>query len=124
MFYFFFFFQAEDGIRDADVTGVQTCALPISSADRVGGAGPSEGRPPVLGGPEAGGSGSGRVGTGGDGTRREDVEGRAGRPGGRPASGSGKGSRHAVAAAVRHGGEPGRSAPGCLPSSRGKRHPP
>src|SRR6266498_2371851 len=27
---FFFFFQAEDGIRDADVTGVQTCALPIS----------------------------------------------------------------------------------------------
>src|SRR3989442_6006809 len=28
----FFFFQAEDGIRDADVTGVQTCALPISSS--------------------------------------------------------------------------------------------
>src|SRR5690554_1612374 len=28
--YAFFFFQAEDGIRDADVTGVQTCALPIS----------------------------------------------------------------------------------------------
>src|SRR5208282_563357 len=27
----FFFFQAEDGIRDATVTGVQTCALPISS---------------------------------------------------------------------------------------------
>src|SRR5690554_7664678 len=26
---FYFFFQAEDGIRDADVTGVQTCALPI-----------------------------------------------------------------------------------------------
>ena len=26
---FFFFFQAEDGIRDRDVTGVQTCALPI-----------------------------------------------------------------------------------------------
>src|SRR3989442_3002836 len=26
---FFFFFQAEDGIRYADVTGVQTCALPI-----------------------------------------------------------------------------------------------
>ena len=24
-----FFFQAEDGIRDRDVTGVQTCALPI-----------------------------------------------------------------------------------------------
>src|SRR6266852_5118328 len=28
-FSFFFFFQAEDGIRDATVTGVQTCALPI-----------------------------------------------------------------------------------------------
>src|SRR6185369_16717178 len=27
---FFFFFQAEDGIRDSSVTGVQTCALPIS----------------------------------------------------------------------------------------------
>ena len=26
----FFFFQAEDGIRDSPVTGVQTCALPIS----------------------------------------------------------------------------------------------
>src|SRR5256885_9003268 len=29
-FYLFFFFQAEDGIRDYKVTGVQTCALPIS----------------------------------------------------------------------------------------------
>src|SRR2546427_11927743 len=28
--FFFFFFQAEDGIRDLTVTGVQTCALPIS----------------------------------------------------------------------------------------------
>src|ERR1039457_7574193 len=28
-FVFFFFFQAEDGIRDYKVTGVQTCALPI-----------------------------------------------------------------------------------------------
>src|SRR5438128_3204049 len=34
----FFFFQAEDGIRDATVTGVQTCALPISklAAEPVG----------------------------------------------------------------------------------------
>src|SRR3989449_11658015 len=30
--YFFFFFQAEDGIRDVAVTGVQTCALPILKA--------------------------------------------------------------------------------------------
>src|SRR6266436_9811201 len=29
MLFFFFFFQAEDGIRDVAVTGVQTCALPI-----------------------------------------------------------------------------------------------
>ena len=28
---YFFFFQAEDGIRDIGVTGVQTCALPIST---------------------------------------------------------------------------------------------
>src|SRR5690554_7265687 len=33
---FFLFFQAEDGIRDADVTGVQTCALPISAAPDAG----------------------------------------------------------------------------------------
>src|SRR5207237_2289410 len=32
---FFFFFQAEDGIRDSSVTGVQTCALPICGS-RVG----------------------------------------------------------------------------------------
>src|SRR5215204_6881366 len=30
---FFFFFQAEDGIRDHCVTGVQTCALPISATE-------------------------------------------------------------------------------------------
>src|SRR2546430_5333062 len=29
---FFFFFQAEDGIRDLTVTGVQTCALPLAAA--------------------------------------------------------------------------------------------
>src|SRR5207244_8503165 len=33
---FFFFFQAEDGIRDDLVTGVQTCALPISGAEQIG----------------------------------------------------------------------------------------
>src|SRR3712207_9546717 len=38
----FFFFQAEDGIRDIGVTGVQTCALPIYVVDlgpRAGSAG-------------------------------------------------------------------------------------
>src|SRR5258708_29361221 len=33
VFLSFFFFQAEDGIRDDLVTGVQTCALPISASD-------------------------------------------------------------------------------------------
>src|SRR2546426_3612616 len=32
---FFFFFQAEDGIRDYKVTGVQTCALPICALRRA-----------------------------------------------------------------------------------------
>src|SRR5438067_2172107 len=41
-----FFFQAEDGIRDRNVTGVQTCALPISPA---GGAAPAGGLPDHLG---------------------------------------------------------------------------
>ena len=31
----YFFFQAEDGIRDTSVTGVQTCALPILSVIHV-----------------------------------------------------------------------------------------
>src|SRR5687768_8356477 len=34
-FFVFFFFQAEDGIRDVAVTRVQTCALPISSLKRL-----------------------------------------------------------------------------------------
>src|SRR5256885_10600967 len=33
----FFFFQAEDGIRDYKVTGVQTCALPICNSDGTAG---------------------------------------------------------------------------------------
>src|SRR6478736_7185266 len=35
MLFFFFFFQAEDGIRDLTVTGVQTCALPIFARGRA-----------------------------------------------------------------------------------------
>src|SRR5690606_41080534 len=42
-----FFFQAEDGIRDFHVTGVQTCALPIWREDVVGGR--PEARPYVGG---------------------------------------------------------------------------
>src|SRR5207244_10394771 len=37
VYVFFFFFQAEDGIRDDLVTGVQTCALPIFFQHRHGG---------------------------------------------------------------------------------------
>src|SRR2546430_2380684 len=44
MSYFFFFFQAEDGIRDLTVTGVQTCALPISPVTGRG----LRGRPPAA----------------------------------------------------------------------------
>src|SRR5256886_12851566 len=35
LFFYFFFFQAEDGIRDLTVTGVQTCALPIWRGRRL-----------------------------------------------------------------------------------------
>src|SRR2546421_1280863 len=47
----FFFFQAEDGIRDLIVTGVQTCALPISALGRGGASRrTSRSRSPALGG--------------------------------------------------------------------------
>src|SRR5207245_3551182 len=45
----FFFFQAEDGIRDATVTGVQTCALPICFISGPGPGGKNS-RPPCSGG--------------------------------------------------------------------------
>src|SRR3989449_182297 len=47
---FFFFFQAEDGIRDVAVTGVQTCALPISPAGPF----PREVEPRARGAPPRG----------------------------------------------------------------------
>src|SRR2546426_3807809 len=47
-FLFFFFFQAEDGIRDYKVTGVQTCALPISSRFSRGRLVEGRGRRPPL----------------------------------------------------------------------------
>src|SRR2546426_8407801 len=49
-FFIFFFFQAEDGIRDYKVTGVQTCALPISRrrlARRPGAPGARHAREPA-----------------------------------------------------------------------------
>src|SRR6266704_3392966 len=49
---FFFFFQAEDGIRDRNVTGVQTCALPIL---RIAGQYHVKTEPPFIPGSEAAG---------------------------------------------------------------------
>src|SRR5438034_10445098 len=46
MCFFFFFFQAEDGIRDHCVTGVQTCALPISWSWGFGDGGSSSSQNP------------------------------------------------------------------------------
>src|SRR2546429_8695521 len=43
MSYFLFFFQAEDGIRDVAVTGVQTCALPICQPHQRERGGPAHG---------------------------------------------------------------------------------
>src|SRR2546429_2700928 len=44
---FLFFFQAEDGIRDVAVTGVQTCALPISVIENVEAPLEARGIPPL-----------------------------------------------------------------------------
>src|SRR3989454_6565501 len=56
--FFFFFFQAEDGIRDYKVTGVQTCALPIPIAlnPNLGTVStmPTEGYKPAYAGPYGG----------------------------------------------------------------------
>src|SRR2546422_5284787 len=62
----FFFFQAEDGIRDVAVTGVQTCALPICERRtrfRGGGhrARPLGGRVGGVGTPQRGGAAPRRV---------------------------------------------------------------
>src|SRR2546427_1531155 len=48
LLFFFFFFQAEDGIRDLTVTGVQTCALPISPSHRCRAPLPWSHHPPGL----------------------------------------------------------------------------
>src|SRR5215216_3286131 len=67
LFCFFFFFQAEDGIRDDLVTGVQTCALPISTGSTSAGAGAGASARCSVALTSAGGAG-GAVGAGaGDG---------------------------------------------------------
>src|SRR3989449_11256516 len=89
-----FFFQAEDGIRDVAVTGVQTCALPILRARGRGGRG---GRIPPRGAPfGARAGGVRRAGGGGPALayepRRDPLD-RAGR-------GGGVGGRRAAPAAL------------------------
>src|SRR5690606_40887621 len=104
----YFFFQAEDGIRDFHVTGVQTCALPISAAGGGGAAGAAKGLchaaprlcavAPETGSGAAGhyrewrGAGTTR-GAGRGVTRRQDrksvVQGRGGRGGGGRETGGG-----------------------------------
>src|SRR5437762_5716715 len=65
-----FFFQAEDGIRDTSVTGVQTCALPILPGQSIGppntaiggiAVGPPGAPPPVAAAPVASGADKIRV---------------------------------------------------------------
>src|SRR5699024_11636942 len=65
-----FFFQAEDGIRDRNVTGVQTCALPISRQPLLAVLGPDPLRglrgplaPPGAGHPPGPGGGGGAMTT-------------------------------------------------------------
>src|SRR5690606_39456141 len=59
--FFVFFFQAEDGIRDFHVTGVQTCALPIFRGGRVLVRGGARGGQAAR---DDGGRGVGELGTG------------------------------------------------------------
>src|SRR2546428_10811157 len=72
----FFFFQAEDGIRDLIVTGVQTCALPISSAASS----PSDAG---AGGAGLADSGRARAPSASSGDRKSGVEGKSVDLGGR-----------------------------------------
>src|ERR687898_525385 len=93
-----FFFQAEDGIRDYKVTGVQTCALPISAVAKAG-------HPRDHAGDRPAGHGRGR-------SRR-----RRGARGGRPRAGSRR-----VALHRRHAGPaPGRGADARPPRHPGER---
>src|SRR3712207_9508030 len=78
----FFFFQAEDGIRDIGVTGVQTCALPISAGTNSPGAGGGGGGSNLTGNGGAGGAGAPFGGGGGGGGAAKTGEGRGGEGGG------------------------------------------
>src|SRR2546430_5293206 len=78
----FFFFQAEDGIRDLTVTGVQTCALPISRGNRADGWRGAGGRAGAISGRDRAQRVRGPTGDriGGEPSgRRERIRGRAGR---------------------------------------------
>src|SRR6266542_438434 len=105
-----FFFQAEVGIRDATVTGVQTCALPIFPRRLRWEALPSppdgvESVPPDPGATQS--SPPGRAGGGGSPRTAPAME-RAARPGGvraaRPATGGGRGDSAGAGASVSRAG--------------------
>src|SRR2546430_5320894 len=91
----FFFFQAEDGIRDLTVTGVQTCALPISAAGAAVAAPLPRRRPRAARAPAAAGSGVHRGRRGTAARLRPDQDAAAARP--------------RLRSEERRGGEEGRS---------------
>src|SRR2546427_670554 len=93
--YFFFFFQAEDGIRDLTVTGVQTCALPIL----LGGA-RKNGVSSVVRRPVRGIRGGARP--------QRSRRGRGTLPRGHPAGGERRRARVCRRPQRRHGRDPGR----------------
>src|SRR5690606_40380957 len=72
-----FFYQAEDGIRDFHVTGVQTCALPICAGASTGASGRTKRSPPRRG--ASGGATAASCGNGSGSAGRRLREGRTGR---------------------------------------------
>src|SRR5215207_7707500 len=130
--FFFFFFQAEDGIRDPLVTGVQTCALPICRGRRGGEARDRRARAFAPRGENLLGGGQGRAPASGGGAvferagaRRARARGREARRGaaetafGRAVVRPGRGRRtrrrraHALVRARRRPAPPARGVAGC-----------
>src|SRR2546425_10273649 len=109
--FFFFFFQAEDGIRDKLVTGVQTCALPISLRVRLS---PAPRAPDEAADPQGLGEGAGPLGLErpqrceSPGRAVADHRGRGPEPeAGGPAALGGKGGARPAAAGARGSGYSG-----------------
>src|SRR6266545_3516719 len=118
-----FFFQAEDGIRDKLVTGVQTCALPISAGrPRRPTHRPRQGPRAAGGGREAGRGRAGRPRARGAAGRgpRPPAPGREGTPPAQGAAGRrGRPARGRAAVPGRRGRRPGRGPRARPPARRG-----